>query len=363
MNVDKFPNEFDSLDPAVRSRALEETMAYLRPFNMHCHTFFSYNGYGYSPTHVAAIAAKQGWRAAGLVDFDVLDGVDEFLAACAALRVPAVAGMETRVFVPELADKEINSPGEPGVAYHLGMNFRSSAVPAQWSAFAADLKAKANMRTRQVVDKVNTVLAEIALDFDAEAKKRTPAGNVTERHICSAYREMAESKFAGAELESFWTAKIGEYSADAVKLEGKIRSKLMKQGGVGYVAPKPENFPTLQEMNAFVKGCGAVPTVAWLNGLSAGEADPEALLELHVKNGAGAVTIIPDRNWRASDPEKAAKLTDAMDRFLAACAKFKLPVLAGTEMNAPGQLLADDFTVPALAKHYSQLAAGADTFC
>ena len=82
-----------------------------------------------------------------------------------------------------------------------------------------------------------------------------------------------------------------------------------------------------------------------------------------MKNGAGAVTIIPDRNWRASDPEKAAKLTDAMDRFLAACAKFKLPVLAGTEMNAPGQLLADDFTVPALAKHYSQLAAGADTFC
>ncbi|MBR2372691.1 MAG: hypothetical protein IKA87_00505, partial [Lentisphaeria bacterium] len=78
--------------------------------------------------------------------------------------------------------------------------------------------------------------------------------------------------------------------------------------------------------------------------------------------GAGAVTIIPDRNWRAADAEKSAKLTAAMDKFLAACTKFKLPVLAGTEMNAPGQLLADDFTVPALAKHYSQLAAGADAF-
>ena len=360
--MEKFPEEFNSLDAAVRKEALLKAMPGLRPFNMHCHTFFSYNGYGYSPSYIAALAARQGWRAAGLVDFDVLDGVDEFLAACAALRVPAVAGMETRVFVPELADAEINSPGEPGVAYHLGMNFRSSAVPAQWQPFAADLKAKANARTRQVVEKVNTVLSEIALDFDAEAAKRTPAGNVTERHICSAYREAAEAAFKGAELESFWTAKIGEYSADAVKLEGKIRSKLMKQGGVGYVAPKPENFPTLQEMNAFIKGCGAVPTVAWLNGLSAGEADPEALLELHLKNGAGAVTIIPDRNWRAADAEKSAKLTAALDKFLAACAKFKLPVLAGTEMNAPGQLLADDFTVPALAKHYSQLAAGADAF-
>ena len=212
------------------------------------------------------------------------------------------------------------------------------------------------------MEKVNSVLPEIALDFDAEAAARTPAGNVTERHICSAYREMAEKQFSGTGLEEFWKSKIGEFSADAVNLEGKIRSKLMKKCGVGYVDPKPENFPTLAEMNAFVKGCGAVPTVAWLNGLSAGEADPEALLELHIKYGAGAVTIIPDRNWRAADPEKAAKLTAALDKFLAACGKFKLPVLAGTEMNAPGQLLADDFTVPALAKHYSQLAAGADAF-
>lgn len=357
-----FPEAFDSLDAAVRNGELQKALPGLRPFNMHCHSFFSYNGYGYSPVHIAALAAKMGWRAAGLVDFDVLDGVDEFRAACAALRIPAVAGMETRVFVPELADAEINSPGEPGVAYHLGMDFSSSAVPAEWQGFAAGLKAKANARTRQVVEKVNTVLKEIAIDFDAEAAKRTPAGNVTERHICSAYREAAEAAFSGAELEAFWTDRIGEYTADAVKLEGKIRSKLMKQGGVGYVAPKPENFPTLQEMNAFIKGCGAIPTVAWLNGLSAGEADPEALLELHVRYGAGAVTIIPDRNWRAADAEKGARLTAALDKFLAACAKFKLPVLAGTEMNAPGQLLADDFTVPALAKHYSQLAEGADAF-
>ena len=306
--MNELSREFDSLDPSVRGRCLKRARAELRPFNMHCHSFFSYNGYGYSPTHIAALAAKLGWRAAGLVDFDVLDGVDEFLSACADLRVPAVAGMETRVFVPELADAEINSPGEPGIAYHLGMGFKSSAVPEKWRDFAASLKAKANGRTRQVVEKVNSVLPEIALDFDAEAKKRTPAGNVTERHICSAYREAAEKRFRGAELESFWTEKIGEYTSDPVKLEGRIRSKLMKRGGVGYVAPKPENFPTLKEMNDFVKGCGAVPTVAWLNGLSAGEADPEALLELHVKNGAGAVTVIPDRNWRAADPGKAEKL-------------------------------------------------------
>ncbi|MBR2374284.1 MAG: hypothetical protein IKA87_08670 [Lentisphaeria bacterium] len=360
--MEELARELDCLDSAVRSRSLVESMPGLRPFNMHCHTFYSYNGYGYSPTHIAALAAKLGWRSAGLVDFDVLDGVDEFLNACAALRVPAAAGMETRVYVPELADSEINSPGEPGIAYHLGMRFRSSRVPAEWKSFAADLKAKANARTRQVVEKVNTVLPEIALDFDAEAEARTPAGNVTERHICSAYREMAEKRFSGTELEEFWTGKIGEFSADAVKLEGKIRSKLMKQGGVGYIAPKPENFPTLEEMNAFVRGCGAIPTVAWLNGLSAGENDVDALLDLHQKYGAGAVTLIPDRNWRAADEAKSAKLVAELDRFVAACAARNLPLLAGTEMNAPGQLLNDDFSIPQLIKHLDVFCAGVDAF-
>ena len=96
--MSEFPKAFDSLDGSERRGAFETALPGLRPFNMHCHSFFSYNGYGYSPTHIAALAAKAGWRSAGLVDFDVLDGVDEFLNACAALRVPAAAGMETRVF-------------------------------------------------------------------------------------------------------------------------------------------------------------------------------------------------------------------------------------------------------------------------
>jgi len=50
----------------------------------------------------------------GIVDFDVLDGVDEFLAACEVAGVRGSAGVETRVFIPEFATHEINSPGEPG---------------------------------------------------------------------------------------------------------------------------------------------------------------------------------------------------------------------------------------------------------
>ena len=49
--------------------------------NLHCHTFYSYNAYGYSPTALAWLAKRNGYKALGIVDFNVLDGVDEFLTA------------------------------------------------------------------------------------------------------------------------------------------------------------------------------------------------------------------------------------------------------------------------------------------
>ena len=99
-----------------------------RAFNLHAHSFFSYNGYGYSPSGLAWRGRRAGLCAMGLVDFDVLDGVAEFLGACHALGLRACAGLETRVFVPAFADRVINSPGEPGIAYHMGAGFVSETV-------------------------------------------------------------------------------------------------------------------------------------------------------------------------------------------------------------------------------------------
>jgi hypothetical protein len=82
--------------------------------NMHCHTFFSFNAYGYSPTALVWLAKRRGFCAIGLVDFDVLDGVDEFLTACDLAGVRGGAEFETGVFIPEFTTREINSPGEPG---------------------------------------------------------------------------------------------------------------------------------------------------------------------------------------------------------------------------------------------------------
>jgi hypothetical protein len=44
---------------------------------LHAHTFFSYNAYGYSPSHFAFLARIRGLAVAGIVDFDMLDGMEE----------------------------------------------------------------------------------------------------------------------------------------------------------------------------------------------------------------------------------------------------------------------------------------------
>lgn len=370
--------ELNSSDAALRRRAVEQFAAYCRDgeagcapetdaHNMHCHTCCSYNGYGYSPSYIAYLAKKSGWFAAGIVDFDVLDALDEFLSAASLLNLRASGGLESRVFFPELAGAEINSPGEPGIAYHLGLGFSVSDVPPSQQLFLLDLRRQAHRRTRGIAALVNEYLAPAGLDFTADAVRLTPNANVTERHLCQAYREKAEKLFPAPDARAaFWAAKLGVTPDEAaklidapVKLEAAIRSKTMKKGGVGYVAPDPESFPPIDRMNSFIAASGAIPTIAWLNGLSAGESDPDRLLDLHVSKGAAMLNIVPDRNWNVPDPEKQKRLVHELDRIIDACRKRDLPVVVGTEMNAPGLKLVDDFSQPALARHLELFVDGA----
>ncbi|MCP3966452.1 MAG: hypothetical protein GY750_17785 [Lentisphaerae bacterium] len=335
--------------------------------NLHCHTFCSYNGYGFSPTYIAWLAAKKGWFAAGIVDFDVLDAVNEFLDAASRFNIRAVCGIETRVFVGDMAEDGINSPGEPGVAYHMGVGFANSDLPADQQVFLKNLKQKAAERTFGIVERVNTFLSPVKLNIEKDLLSLTPCGNATERHACTAYRKKAEQLITDeAERNAFWAKKLdiplenaSSIVSDPVKLEATIRSKTMKRGGVGYVQPDPKSFPALEEMNAFVAANGAIPTVAWLDGSSSGESDPGKLLDLHIAKGGALLNIIPDRNWNFSDQAVKAEKVACLNAIMEAAAQRDMPVVVGTEMNAPGQKLADDFETDALAPHTAEFVKGA----
>ena len=358
MSEDSF-NHFDS---NIRANALHEeakTAEFPPPstlVNAHAHTFYSFNYKGYSPSRFALEAKRQGLEMGGIVDFDVLDGLDEFWDATRLLDLKACVGIESRVFVPEFADRVINSPGEPGISYHMGTGFTTTEIPPGAQSFLDGMRSTSEDRNRAMVERVNAFLAPLVLDYEADVVPLTPQGNATERHLCLAYARKAAREFpVEADLRSFWSGKLGVLPDDLKDLpEGRgmtdlIRAKTMKQGGAGYVQPDSGSFPNMAEMNQFVLKCGALPTFTWLDGTSEGEQSIEELIEVGRASGVVVFNIIPDRNYTTGEPDQ--KLAN-LQKVIRLTEELNLPLLGGTEMNSPGQRFVDDFGSPELSSFH-----------
>lgn len=346
---------------AQKNQEIEEK---IKLFNLHCHSFFSYNGYGLSPTALVWNALKNNFYAIGLVDFDVLDGVEEFLESCEKAHIRCSAGFETRVFIPQFAKYQINSPGEVGIAYHIGMGFISQKAKKQETL--TKLKLVAQNRIRNIIALVNDYLKTVTIDYEKDVLPLTPSANPTERHLCLAYFEKSKNVYSSEDdFINFWSDKLNIPTSELLKsinnpvdFQNLIRAKLMKLGGPGYVVPKPENFPTLNEVNQFILANGGIPTFAWLDGMSDGEQKIDELLPLMIASGVYAVNIIPDRNWNIENPELKKKKLQNLQKFIMLSKELYLPIFIGTELNAPGQKFVDNLETPELQPYYQLFLDG-----
>ena len=366
MLIAELESRLDSFDPGERKLALMTLCEKVRAgeidlpgagtrpgrVNMHCHTFFSYNTYGYSPSKFAWLARKAGLAVAEVVDFDVLDALEEFLAAARMLGLKACAGLETRVFVPEFATRVMTSPGEPGITYHMGVGFPKATLDGKQQEFLLNLRQTAQQRNQDLMGRVNEHLKPVVLDYEKDVLVLTPGGNATERHMCLAYARKAKEIFGdGDKLIKFWSEKLGVKIESSALPEGRelldaIRAKTMKRGGVGYVLPDKGSFPLMADTNRFLLAAGAIPTLTWLDGTSEGEKDIEELLDVAMSSGAAAINVIPDRNYTPG--AKGEKLQN-LYQVVELAQKLHLPVVEGTEMNSPGQKFVDNFETAELS--------------
>ena len=356
MEFEKKLNHFDEM---VRESALKQIAQRLKTgeittpsemdvVNMHCHSFHSFNGYGYSPSALAWLAKREGYKVIGIVDFDTLDGVDEFLYACDILGVRASAGIETRSYIPEFSDRVINSPGEPGVSYIMGVGFSASSVPDESLPILEDMQIRVTNRNKVIIDRVNAFLSPVSVDYESDVVTLTPGGNVTERHIVQAYVLAAgqetsdEAKFWGEKLD-LSTTEASNLLKDLPRLQNIIRKKLMKKGGIGYIEPTAESFPLLEDVNKLIVSCGAIPCIAWLDGTTQGEIDAEELFSLQIDKGAAVLNIIPDRNWNIKDEKIKERKLNNLYQTVKMAKALKLPLIVGTEMNRYDSPKIDDF--------------------
>jgi len=381
--IEALEDQLNSFDSTARAEALcllvdraESGEIRLPPVrdevNLHYHTFFSFNGNGWSPSRVAWEARKYGLAVAGIVDFDVLDGMEEFLSAGEITKLRTTAAIESRVFISEYSEHVINSPNEPGISYFMAAGCfqmpREGSLSAETLARMRDMARRRNV---QVMERVNRHLGKVQLDYDADVLPLTPSGNATERHLLAAYDAKAREVYSGdsAGLVSFWARALDSSREEAEALlmntpmlHEKMRSKLMKYGGVGYVAPTAETFPTIESVIQMAMGMDALPTATWLDGTSSGEADMAAMLELLASKGVVALNIIPDRNWNIKDPEEKRVKVANLAKAVQAARDIGFPICVGTEMNKSGLPFVDDFGAPELQPYVGDFLDGAFFF-
>ncbi|HUV04275.1 MAG TPA: hypothetical protein VMX94_04135 [Armatimonadota bacterium] len=373
----------NSFDPEERGSALEELASQVRSgkiavpapreeVNLHYHTFFSFNANNWSPSRIAWEGRKYGLEVAGVVDFDVLDGMEEFLSAGELLGSKTVAGMETRVFIKELEDKVMSSPNEPGIAYFMAAGcFKRPPAGSAAEHILKSMAETAHARNMALMARVNAYLDEVQLDYEPDVIPLTPSGNATERHLLAAYDRRARQIFGGDvhRVAAFWSdkleipqAEVGALIADTPKFHEKIRSKLMKFGGIGYVSPDSGSFPTIEDAIEMICSMCAFPMIAWLDGTNPGEEDTDAFLKLLREKGVIALNIIPDRNWNIKNPDEKALKTRKLREVVEAAGKFDMPISVGTEMNKAGLPFVDKFSAPELLPYVNDFVEGARIF-
>jgi hypothetical protein len=372
--ISKLETMLNDFDPAVRWQALKSLASAPRnpvvrcdAVNMHVHTFYSYNAGGWSPSRVAWEAHRHGLAAAGIIDFDVLDGMAEFFRAGEMLGLRTCVGVETRVYYTEYSSKEIDSPGEPGVHYVGGAGFtRNFPEGTPQAEGLTSCRRAAQERNRALIARINARLPDIALDYDAEVLPRSPGHCPTERHIVAAYVDKAASKLPGERLSAFWSGILGMPLSDLARLlvnraafEEKVRARLVKRGGLGYEQPTARTFPLMEKFFAWVSSCDAVPMESWLDGCSEGEKDAGVLLEMSMAKGARALNIIPDRNWNIADPAQRAVKVENLRRIVGLAHSMNLPVNIGTEMNRAGLPYVDELDGPVLREFKEVFLRGA----
>ncbi len=128
MTVEQLVDQLNDFSPRARVSGLMELAARVecgeiaapptkQEVNLHFHTFFSYNAYGWSPSRIAWEAKKYGLGGGGHSRFRRArrhGGVP--LRRGKIIGLKTTAAMETRVLIPEYADKVINSQTSPASA-------------------------------------------------------------------------------------------------------------------------------------------------------------------------------------------------------------------------------------------------------
>ncbi len=317
--------------------------------NNHIHTTYSFSPY--SPTAAVYAARMEGLCTAGIIDHDSISGAEEFLEAAKLVQMPVTIGMEARVSMEgtRLEGRRTNNPDQVGVSYMTIQGVPHDKI-ATLTEFFRPYQAARHARNRKMVEKINALLPEIALDYDKDVLPLSMAaenGGVTERHLMYALaiklvkqvgkgQTMVDKLTAmGLTLSEKQTTQMldKEYPFYEYDLLGILKSAFVPQ----IFIDATDECPKLADMVKLCKDIDAFLCYAYLGDVgNSVTGDKKAqkfeddylddVFECLKEEGVTAVTYMPTRNTQ-----------EQLERLRGLCDDYGMFQISGEDINTPRQ--------------------------
>ncbi len=308
--------------------------------NTHIHTPYSFSAFS-SMDQIFQMAGKENIKVLGINDFYTDDGYSEFNDLAGTNGVYPLFCME---YIGLLKDKQqqnirVNDPNNPGRTYLCGKAFSYPfTLGEKYSEKLQKVTHESQAQVMAMVDKTNAWLTSLGvsihLDF-REIKGKFARNLVRERHIARAIRVMVFQDYKDEKERKKIFRQILNTDIDSkimneeAVLENVIRSRLLKEGGMAFVAETESAFLPVTELVKLIIDGKGIPCYPVLlddpdGNFTEFESDWELLYKDLITLGIYAIELIPGRN----DFHILKKFVDFFN-------KKNFIVTFGTEHNTP----------------------------
>jgi len=267
------------------------------------------------------------------------------------VQMPVTIGMEARVSMKgtRLEGRRTNNPDQVGVSYMTIQGVPHDKI-AVLTEFFRPYQAARHKRNRKMIEKINQLLPEIALDYEADVLPLSMAaenGGVTERHLMYALAIKLVGQVGKGQTMVDKLAEMGltlsekqttqmldtEYPFYEYDLLGILKSAFVPQ----IFIDATDECPKLPDMVKLCKEIDAYLCYAYLGDVgNSVTGDKKAqkfeddylddVFECLKEEGVGAVTYMPTRNT----PQQ-------LERLRGLCEEYGMFQISGEDINSPRQ--------------------------
>jgi len=324
----------------MRASAAEGVAPAQRPaVNSHVHLPPNFSAFE-SVEQVLDLAAEQNVGVLGVSNYYDFGIYADFVALARRRGIFPLFGLEVITLIDELVRSGVlvNDPNNPGRAYLCGKGItRFVEMSAEAARLMGVIRDSDRSRMAEMTAKVGAIFerAGVATGLDADAivdsvvaRHGCPPEAVTiqERHIAQAFQEAVFAVVPTDKRQEALAGILGAQpkdAADVVKVQGDIRTHLMKSGKPAFV---PESFLCFADGYRLILELGGIPCYPTLADGASPICEYEQPVEKLIDNlrslNVHCVELIPIRN----EP-------DVLSHYVKTMRAAGLVVTAGTEHN------------------------------